>query len=171
MSRGLTLEGLTTTLFLRTADDPFADTQMQMQRWFGYRGAYLELCRVILPADQLDLFQAYHDADEALRRTVVAAMNDDDDTAPEPFVLQGRDFSATGKLTNISNVPLCPGATPFVRLMNSGEQTDPNAELIARTFNPADSENIIVSGLPRGRILTKPLQLADAAELLDNLRY
>ncbi len=37
------------------------DTQMQMQRWFGYRGAYLELCRVFLPAPQLELFRAYHD--------------------------------------------------------------------------------------------------------------
>jgi hypothetical protein len=171
MSRGLTLEGLTTTLFLRTADDPFADTQMQMQRWFGYRGAYLELCRVILPADQLDLFQAYHDADEALRRTVVVAMNGDDKKAPEPYVLQGHDFSATGKLTNISNVPLCPGASPFVRFVNSGETSDPNVELVAETFANAPSESVIANETLRGRILEEPLSLMDAAALLDRLRY
>src|SRR5205823_4317800 len=67
MSRGLTLEGLTTTLFSRRSDEPFADTQMQMQRWFGFRGAYLDLCRVFLSEQQLKLFRAYHETDEALR--------------------------------------------------------------------------------------------------------
>jgi hypothetical protein len=171
MSRGLTLEGLTTTLFLRSSDNPFADTQMQMQRWFGFRGAYLELCRVFLPEQQLDLFRAYHDADEALRRTVLASMNELVDEAPAPFVLQGRDFSATGKLTNVSNVPLCPGATPFVRLMNSGVQIDPNSELIARTFASASSQDIVVNEVLRGRILDEPLSLTEAGALLDGLRY
>jgi hypothetical protein len=170
MSRGLTLEGLTTTLFLRTSDDPYADTQMQMQRWFGYRGSDLELCRVVLPADQLDLFRAYHDADEALRRTVLSAMNDAGDEAPEPFVLQGSDFSATGKLTNIANVPLCPGAMPFVRMVNGGEERDPNVEVIARVF-ASPSRDVVVKSLVRGRILDEPLTMVQAASLLDELRY
>lgn len=38
LSRGLTLEGLTTTYFLRTTNQ--ADTLMQMGRWFGYRKEY-----------------------------------------------------------------------------------------------------------------------------------
>ncbi len=171
MSRGLTLEGLTTTLFLRESDDPFADTQMQMQRWFGYRGNYLELCRVFLQPRQLDLFRAYHDADEALRRTVIKEMNDATSGTQRPFVLGGPDFSATGKLTNLSNVPLCPGASPFVRLVNSGSRTDPNVELIARRFRSAPSEDVVVRDLVRGRILCEPLDLAAAAELLDELRY
>lgn len=181
MSRGLTLEGLTTTLFLRTSDDPLADTQMQMQRWFGYRGSFLELCRVFLPPSQLDLFRAYHDGDEALRRTYVTAMNIESgeapsgdrrhSEAPEPFVLQGRDFYATGKLTNVSNVPLCPGATPFIRLLNSGTEPDPNAALLARTFEAAPSQDIVVRGVIRGRILNEPLSLVEAASLLDELEY
>src|SRR5262249_15053570 len=153
---GLTLEGLTTTLFLRTSEDPYADTQMQMQRWFGYRGEDVELCRVFLPEEQLDLFRAYHDDDEALRQTIVAAMNDAAADATAPFVLQGLDFSATGKLTNISNVPLCPGAAPFVRSVNSGMQADPNAELVARTFETMQSQDVVVRDRLRGRILIEP---------------
>jgi hypothetical protein len=171
MSRGLTLEGLTTTLFLRNSDDPFADTQMQMQRWFGFRGEYLDLCRVFLPERQLGLFRRYHDVDEALRRAVVTAMDEDPSHAPAPFVLQGRDFSATGKLTNVSNVPLCPGAAPFVRLVNNGLRTDPNVELLARTFDSESSRDIVATDLVRGRILDAPLSLTEAAELLDELRY
>jgi hypothetical protein len=58
MARGLTLEGMTTALFQRSSANPLADTQMQMQRWFGYRGSYIELCRVFASSDQLSLFRA-----------------------------------------------------------------------------------------------------------------
>ena len=67
MARGLTLEGMTTALFQRSSANPLADTQMQMQRWFGYRGSYIELCRVFASSDQLSLFRDYHDVDEAVR--------------------------------------------------------------------------------------------------------
>ena len=44
LSRGLTLEGLTTSYYLRTSK--MYDTLMQMGRWFGYRPGYLDLCRI-----------------------------------------------------------------------------------------------------------------------------
>ncbi len=44
LSRGLTLEGLTISYFLRDANT--SDTLLQMGRWFGYRSGYLDLCRV-----------------------------------------------------------------------------------------------------------------------------
>jgi hypothetical protein len=44
LSRGLTLEGLTVSYFLRTTR--MYDTLMQMGRWFGYRPGYLDLCRL-----------------------------------------------------------------------------------------------------------------------------
>jgi hypothetical protein len=50
LSRGLTLEGLSVSYFLRTTR--MYDTLMQMGRWFGYRPGYLDLCR-IFTTDQL----------------------------------------------------------------------------------------------------------------------
>jgi len=44
LSRGLTLEGLNTSYFLRSSN--MYDTLMQMGRWFGYRNDYLDLCRL-----------------------------------------------------------------------------------------------------------------------------
>jgi hypothetical protein len=44
LSRGLTLEGLSISYFLRTSQ--MYDTLMQMGRWFGYRPGYLDLCRL-----------------------------------------------------------------------------------------------------------------------------
>jgi len=44
LSRGLTLEGLTVSYYLRSSK--MYDTLMQMGRWFGYRDDYLDLCRI-----------------------------------------------------------------------------------------------------------------------------
>ena len=120
MARGLTLEGLTTSLFLRTSGDPLADTQMQMQRWFGYRGGFLELCRVFVPDQQLQLFVHYNEADEAMRAQILAAMRREPGSAPSPLILQGARFRATGKIASVSKVPLCPGPAPFVDMVNDG---------------------------------------------------
>lgn len=174
MSRGLTLEGLTTTLFLRHSDQPYADTQMQMQRWFGYRGSYLDLCRVFVPKPQLDLFTAYHEADEALRRTVLHRMTSGS-KAPEPSVIQGERYLATGKLASLTSVPLSPGPAPFIRFVNdttvASSASDSNTEVVARVFAHAESTEVVAAGTTRGRILDRSLSLDEAADLLDELRY
>lgn len=46
LSRGLTLEGLSVSYFLRASK--MYDTLLQMGRWFGYRPGYLDLCRLYL---------------------------------------------------------------------------------------------------------------------------
>ncbi len=167
MARGLTLEGMTTALFRRSSANPVADTQMQMQRWFGYRGAYIELCRVFATRQQIDLFGAYHDVDEALREGIAAKMAG---SAPSPIVLHGMGFVATGKIASIGRVPLCPSAKPFVTLVNDGQQPDPNAQLVAELFS-ASSVDVSVGHTVRGRALDRTLSLTEAAELLDKLSF
>lgn len=44
LARGLTLEGLTVSYFLRPSK--LYDTLLQMGRWFGYRDGYLDVCRI-----------------------------------------------------------------------------------------------------------------------------
>ena len=44
LSRGLTLEGLSVSYYLRSSK--MYDTLMQMGRWFGFRNGYLDLCRL-----------------------------------------------------------------------------------------------------------------------------
>lgn len=46
LARGLTLDGLCMSYFLRSAKMPMYDTLMQMGRWFGYRPGYEDLCRL-----------------------------------------------------------------------------------------------------------------------------
>lgn len=168
MARGLTLEGMTTALFQRSSNSPLADTQMQMQRWFGYRGSYVELCRVFASSDQLALFSAYHDMDEAIRSAITERMTGD---APEPAVLQGFNFTATGKIANTRNYPLSPGARPFVTMVNDGARPDHNVELVGELFGARPSSPLLAGGTLRGQILDEPLTLEEAATWLDRLRY
>lgn len=167
MARGLTLEGMTTALFQRSSANPLADTQMQMQRWFGYRGSYIELCRVFASSDQLSLFRAYHDVDEAVRTAITERMMND---APEPTVLQGLNFEATGKIAGVGNLPLSPGARPFVTVINDSRRADSNADILAKLF-VRPSSDLTVTNVLRGRILDVPLELTEAAELLDSLTF
>ncbi|WP_210401984.1 Z1 domain-containing protein [Thioclava sp. L04-15] len=167
MARGLTLEGMTTALFQRSSANPLADTQMQMQRWFGYRGSHIELCRVFASSDQLSLFRDYHDVDEAVRTAITERMMSD---APKPTVLQGLNFEATGKIAGVGNLPLSPGARPFITVINDSGRQDPNAKIVAGLF-ARPSSDLTVAKVLRGRILDAPLELTEAADVLDRLTF
>jgi len=65
LSRGLTLEGLSTTYFLRNS--VMYDTLLQMGRWFGYRPDYEDLVRVWLPEEAIDWYAHIAVAVEELR--------------------------------------------------------------------------------------------------------
>ncbi|MBE1237991.1 Z1 domain-containing protein [Phaeovibrio sulfidiphilus] len=66
LARGLTLEGLCTSYFLRTTR--MYDTLMQMGRWFGYRDGYLDVCRLYTSHEMVEWFGHIADASEELRQ-------------------------------------------------------------------------------------------------------
>lgn len=68
LSRGLTIEGLVSTYFLRPAG--CADTLMQMGRWFGYRKGYELIPRVWLSMRVRDQFRFISDMDQKLRNEI-----------------------------------------------------------------------------------------------------
>ncbi|MXZ19564.1 MAG: hypothetical protein F4205_09395 [Gemmatimonadetes bacterium] len=65
LSRGLTLEGLSVSYFLRASR--MYDTLMQMGRWFGYRPGYLDLCRLYTTPEMKEWFAHISEASEELR--------------------------------------------------------------------------------------------------------
>lgn len=65
LARGLTLEGLCVSYFVRTTK--MYDTLMQMGRWFGYRPGYIDLCRLYTTNDLIEWFSHIADASEELR--------------------------------------------------------------------------------------------------------
>lgn len=66
LSRGLTLEGLTISYYLRASK--MYDTLMQMGRWFGYRPGYADLCRIFTSAELIGWYKHITIASEEVRR-------------------------------------------------------------------------------------------------------
>lgn len=66
LARGLTLEGLSVSYFLRSSK--MYDTLMQMGRWFGYRPGYIDLCRLFTTPDLVEWFGHIAVANDELRR-------------------------------------------------------------------------------------------------------
>ena len=66
LSRGLTLEGLTVSYYLRASR--MYDTLMQMGRWFGYRPRYADLCRLYTTPELKSWYKHIALADVELRR-------------------------------------------------------------------------------------------------------
>ena len=86
LSRGLTLEGLMTTYFLRNSR--MYDTLLQMGRWFGYRHGYEDLVRIWMPEQMQDAYTEISQASQELRDElrVMAALGG----TPEDFGLKVR---------------------------------------------------------------------------------
>jgi hypothetical protein len=68
LARGLTLEGLSVSYFLRTSKQ--YDTLMQMGRWFGYRPGYDDLPRLWTTADLIANFRAIAKIEEEIREDI-----------------------------------------------------------------------------------------------------
>lgn len=66
LSRGLTLEGLSTSYFFRNSQ--MYDTLLQMGRWFGYRDGYSDLCRLWLTEEAFQWYAHITGASAELRR-------------------------------------------------------------------------------------------------------
>lgn len=66
LSRGLTLEGLSTSYFLRNSI--MYDTLMQMGRWFGYREDYADICRIFMTPAAKSWYSHIAEATEELRQ-------------------------------------------------------------------------------------------------------
>ena len=65
LSRGLTLEGLIVSYFLRNS--MMYDTLLQMGRWFGYRTGYEDLCRLWMPEEAQGWYAHISESIEELR--------------------------------------------------------------------------------------------------------
>ena len=65
LSRGLTLEGLSVSYFLRISRQ--YDSLLQMGRWFGYRRGFADLCRLYTTPDMEDWFRYVATAQKELR--------------------------------------------------------------------------------------------------------
>jgi len=103
LSRGLTLEGLTVSYFLRNS--VMYDTLMQMGRWFGYRDKYEDLCRIYMTSEAISWYRHISDVINELReefkRMKKAGMSPRDfglcvRSHPESLIVTARNKMRTG---------------------------------------------------------------------------
>lgn len=68
LSRGLTLEGLVSSYFLRSSNT--YDTLLQMGRWFGYRPGYADLPRIWTTQQLADDFEFLAEVEDSIRAEI-----------------------------------------------------------------------------------------------------
>lgn len=167
LSRGITLEGLMTTYYLR---DPKAyDTAMQMGRWFGYKKSYIDLCRIYSEMNLIANFVRIEDASNALREDI-AVMNDKNLT-PSQFGLKIR---ANPNLLPTSRNKMY--GSRKIRLSFSDERQETlHFDLSKKENNKVDVINLIrtldrdeqVEKEDDGRIAFRHVKAAPVLEFLD----
>ncbi|OZC89854.1 endonuclease [Rhodococcus sp. 06-412-2C] len=86
LSRGLTLEGLSVSYFVRSVSA--YDTLLQMGRWFGYRTGYEDLPRVWMTSELRDWFRHLATVESEIRRDIGIYMVENE--TPRSFAVRIR---------------------------------------------------------------------------------
>lgn len=100
LSRGLTLEGLSVSYYLRASK--MYDTLMQMGRWFGYRPGYVDLCRLFTSRELNEWFRHITMASEELRGEFNFLA--DSGSTPEDYALKVRTHPGCLQITAVSKM-------------------------------------------------------------------
>ena len=100
LSRGLTLEGLSVSYFLRASK--MYDTLMQMGRWFGYRPGYVDLCRLFTSPELNEWFRHITLASEELRDEFNYLA--ESGQTPEQYALKVRQHDGVLQITAINKM-------------------------------------------------------------------
>ena len=170
LSRGLTLEGLSVSYFLRTSS--MFDTLMQMGRWFGYRPRYADLCRVYTTADLYSAFREIALAVDDLRADLdrMALAN----RTPQDFGLRVRTPS-DGLLISAAN-KLRRGETVQVRfagelvqalqIPSMGAAAKANRDAIVRLVSDLPAPERSIRNAPTSHFVWQTVPAANILEFL-----
>jgi Z1 domain len=178
LSRGLTLEGLSTSYFLRNALT--YDTLLQMGRWFGYRDGYNDLCRVWVTAEAEGWYRHVTEATGDLKRDFARMRRRQ--ATPEEFGLRVRThpdtllITARNKMASGVDVTAeARGISLIGRMIESTylyadeRRNRQNYELVERLCNDLNSSR----GLPvesphRGAVLWHDVPVDRIATFIDD---
>lgn len=176
LSRGITVKGLGISYFARWSVQRFEDTLLQMSRWLGYRGPYLEFCRLFLSRRAYDGFREMHENDARLRRRLACLMHERQ--SPEYATLVFRaspDVRPTAKLGagKVRNLSF----SPFVHVFSDvryGDRESLNQQwaldLVSRIRARLPEPAVTQEGTQRG-ILSRNWTALEVADVLDGLSF
>jgi hypothetical protein len=103
LSRGLTLEGLTNSLFTRYSQAPKYDTMMQMSRWCGYRKNYDDLVRIKTTEEIYEFFRDIAIAETDLRHKIESIPIEESPMDHDIWIIEhpGMSVTAPEKMRNV----------------------------------------------------------------------
>jgi hypothetical protein len=143
LSRGLTLEGLSVSYYLRASK--MYDTLMQMGRWFGYRPGYVDLCRLFTSRELNEWYCHIALASQELRDEFEYMSNVAGST-PEKYALKVRthkgvlQISATNKIRKAKtvNVSWAGSLVETYKLSTVNKDVENNKLLLTELINNLD---------------------------------
>lgn len=175
LSRGITLEGLSISYYIRTTR--MYDSLMQMGRWFGYRPGYVDLCRLYTTNQIFEWFNHITMATEEMR-------NDFDEMTathqrPKDFRLKVRNHHGLLTITSLNKLYF----SEDIEISFSGENPQTYCLLKTKTaiennFNalkklisvigfPQSEDRKILKGKTR-HLLYKNVNIEALCEFVDN---
>jgi hypothetical protein len=171
LSRGLTLEGLSVSYYLRASR--MYDTLMQMGRWFGYRPGYVDLCRLFTSRELNEWFCHITLASEELRNEF-DYMSEVAGSTPEQYALRVRthpgvlQISASNKIRRAITVDISWAG----RLVESYEFSK-NAEIVRSNLTASREFINSLPGQPQsvtGNYLWRDVPVQSIREFLRQFR-
>ena len=143
LSRGLTLEGLCVSYFLRNSRA--YDTLLQMGRWFGYRPGYGDICRLWLTEEAEGWYRHIAEATGELKRDFARMKRRKATpkefglrvrTHPDTLLITARNKMATGVDLAVSHdVSVVGRGLESARLYSDSVRNAHNQEQIERLFS------------------------------------
>ena len=141
LSRGLTLEGLCVSYFLRNSRA--YDTLLQMSRWFGYRDGYSDLSRIWLTAEAEGWYRHVTDATSELKRDFARMRRQRATPAefglrvrthPDTLLITARNKMATGVnvVGEVRDISLAGRGIETARLYADQQRNEENLKIIDR---------------------------------------
>lgn len=132
LSRGLTLEGLSISYYLRASR--MYDTLMQMGRWFGYRDGYTDLCRIYTTPELANWYSHIALANQELRNELeyMAAIK----SSPEQFGLKVRSHpgrlvvTSAGKSRSAEKISIAFAGTISQTIVFDPEKSEGNRKAL-----------------------------------------
>jgi hypothetical protein len=176
LSRGLTIEGLCISYFVRWSTNPTEDTVLQLSRWFGYRGPHLEFCRVFMSSHVYSELAAMHENDLDLRLQLASLMEQNRTPHEAVLVIRSNPRSLpTGKMGDGKLLDIA--FSPFNSVLGSVEmgefERDNQAVALEFVEGIRTSPHEVVrsaTGRERG-LLSRGRSVGEVVQVLEAMKY
>ena len=176
LSRGLTLEGLSASYFLRKAKA--YDTLLQMGRWFGYRDGYSDLCRVWLTDEADGWYRHVAEATAELKRDFARMKRRKATprefglrvrTHPDTLIITARNKMASGvDIVGERDISLMGRGIESARLYSDRSRNEENLQISAKFVEKLVSSCGEPAPSPfAGAVHWKDVPASEVADLLD----